>query len=167
MKIRLAGIVNDSVVDGPGIRVAVFAQGCPHACPGCHNPHTHDPREGMEMDTEDVMAEIRRARYIGGVTFTGGEPFLQAEAFIELARKVKSSKLHLVIYSGYVFEELLALGKTNAHYLNLLSYADLLVDGPYIQEKRDLSLAFRGSRNQRIVNVKDSLACGRAIEAMD
>ncbi|MBC9783273.1 anaerobic ribonucleoside-triphosphate reductase activating protein [Heliobacterium chlorum] len=166
MKLRIAGIVTDSIVDGPGIRVAIFAQGCFHACPGCHNPHTHDANGGTEMIVDEIMTEIGQARYIQGVTFTGGEPFLQAKGFAELARRVKAADLHLVVYSGYTFEGLIEMGRKEPEIIQILSMADWLVDGPYKAEQRDLTLPFRGSRNQRILLSAQSLASGQAIQAI-
>ncbi|MBM7867545.1 anaerobic ribonucleoside-triphosphate reductase activating protein [Heliobacterium gestii] len=166
MKIRLAGIVTDSFVDGPGVRATVFAQGCPHQCSGCHNPHTHDPLGGVEMEVEEVLAEIDRARHIQGVTFSGGEPFEQATAFAELARRIKATGRHLVLYSGYTFETLLERSRNDGDVFELLSLADWLVDGPYVESLRELSLPFRGSRNQRILLSKESMAAGRALQAM-
>ncbi|MZP28986.1 anaerobic ribonucleoside-triphosphate reductase activating protein [Heliobacterium undosum] len=167
MKIRLAGIVTDSFVDGPGIRATLFAQGCPHGCSGCHNRHTHDRLGGVEMELEEVLAEISRARHIQGVTFSGGEPFEQAQAFAELARRLKAKDTHLVIYSGYTFETLYARSRGDGDVFDLLSLADWLVDGPYVESLRDLSLPFRGSRNQRILLCKESMAAGRALQAME
>ena len=132
--LRIAGIVRESIVDGEGLRFVIFGQGCPHRCPGCHNPQTHD--------------------------FSGGEPFCQAEAFARLARQIRTlpGKLDLTVYSGYTFEELLEKAKTEPGTAALLKEADFLIDGPYHSEERDLSLLFRGSRNQRYLDLKLSLA---------
>lgn len=157
MEIRIAGTVAESVVDGPGIRFTIFAQGCKHHCPGCHNPETHPLSGGQETTVEELYRQIRQQKLIKGVTFSGGEPFLQAPAFAHLARLIKTLGLDLVVYTGFLFEELLALKEKEPAVGELLEQADLLVDGPFILEERDLSLPYRGSRNQRIIKVKESL----------
>lgn len=163
MKIRIAGTVAESLVDGPGIRFVVFAQGCKHHCPGCHNPETH-PLDGGKLTTvEELYDQIKKQKLLRGVTFSGGEPFLQASAFAQLGRLVKASGLDLVVYTGYLFEELLALQKQEPAVGELLEQADILVDGPFLLNERDLSLPYRGSRNQRIIDVKESLKQQRAI----
>ncbi len=154
MLIRLYGVVNDSIVDGPGLRYAIFAQGCPHRCEGCHNPQSHDMNGGYEVDTSVLLAEIDQNPLLDGVTFTGGEPFMQPEPFIELAREVKKRKLHLMVYSGYTFEEILSLGQKHRE---LLSYCDTMVDGRFVLALRSLDLLYKGSSNQRIIQVQESL----------
>ncbi|MBP2644841.1 MAG: NrdG: anaerobic ribonucleoside-triphosphate reductase activating protein [Firmicutes bacterium] len=160
MEIRIAGTVKESVVDGPGIRYVIFTQGCPHRCSGCHNPKTHDPAEGLVTTTGELYAEIAAAKLIRGVTFSGGEPFIQPEPLAALAAKIKELGLNLVTYSGYTFEELLVMAEDNPAIHTLLRHTDLLVDGPFKAEQRDIGLAFRGSRNQRLIDVKTSLALG-------
>lgn len=155
MELRIAGIVKESVVDGPGFRYVIFAQGCSHGCKGCHNPDTHDPAGGYAVDIEDLFADIKQCKNIDGVTFSGGEPFLQAEPFTKLAERLKEAGINILCYSGYTFEELLA--SNNKSYESLLNLIDTLIDGPYVEELRDLSLAFRGSGNQRIIDVKSRL----------
>ena len=155
MRLRIAGIVKESVVDGPGFRYVVFAQGCSHNCKGCHNPDTHDPEGGYAVDTEDIFADIMQCKNIDGVTFSGGEPFLQAEPFTKLAERLKEAGINVLCYSGYTFEELLA--SNNESYKSLLKLIDTLIDGPYVEELRDIRLTFRGSRNQRIIDVKSRL----------
>lgn len=164
MKLRLAGLVPESVVDGPGIRFVVFAQGCPHHCPGCHNPETWDPEAGKLVEVEEILSMIAGARLLKGVTFSGGEPFLQAEALSELARGIKKLGLDLMVYTGYEYEELLELARTRPAYMELLELTDILVDGPYYEAQRDLTLAFRGSANQRLLDVQRSLAEAKAVE---
>ncbi len=163
MKLKLAGIKRDSIVDGPGLRVSVFVQGCPHCCPGCQNPETHDPEGGYTIDVEDVAAEIGAARGIDGVTFSGGEPFEQTQALAYLARKCRKMGLSLVYYSGYTFEQLLQKGRSNRHILTLLQQGQFLIDGPFELGLRDISLAYRGSSNQRIIELEPSLALNKAI----
>ena len=165
MKIRLAGLVDDSIVDGPGYRFTVFVQGCPHHCPGCHNPQSHDYDGGYEGDTDEIFAKIMDNPLLQGVTFSGGEPMEQAVPLLELAKKIKSAGLDLWIYTGYTYEALLEKtshtsgdpnkDKNNAAVRELLSVADVLVDGPFILEQRDIELCFRGSRNQRILNLRE------------
>lgn len=161
MKIRIAGIVNDSIVDGPGFRLAVFTQGCPHHCPGCHNPKTHDFEGGRDEDTENILSVMRDNILLDGITLTGGEPFCQPEACAELAREAHKAGLNVWSYSGYTFEELYN-GKPE--WKDLLSELDVLVDGRFILEKRTLECKFRGSSNQRLIDVPASLREGRAIE---
>ena len=156
MKIRIAGIVRESIVDGPGLRTAVFAQGCSHHCLGCHNPQTWDFNAGQLIEVDRVVEEIKKIKLITGVTLSGGEPFEQAEGFAELAEKVKVLGLSVITFTGYTFEEILAQ-KNKPAWLSLLRKSDLLVDGPFKEELKDLSLAFRGSKNQRIIEVKKSI----------
>ncbi len=153
MKIRLAGLVDDSIVDGPGYRFTVFVQGCPHHCPGCHNPKTHDYDGGYDGDTDEIFAQIMENSLLQGVTFSGGEPMDQAAPLVELAKKIKSAGLDLWVYTGYTYEVLKS--KNDPAIQELLSLADVLVDGPFIMEQRDIELAFRGSRNQRILNLRE------------
>ncbi len=164
MKLRLAGVVPESTVDGPGVRLSVYVQGCPHRCPGCHNPETHDPFGGTEVEAEGLLAQIKCARGIDGVTFSGGEPFEQAAALAPLAKQIRDLGLNLVLYSGFTFEELLQRGKGDPSTIQLLEAALLLVDGPYVREARDLTLPFRGSRNQRLIDLPCSLEREAAVE---
>lgn len=163
--LRLAGVCPDSIVDGPGIRLSIYVQGCPHRCPGCHNPDTHDSGGGYEADLEDLSALIGKHKPgIDGVTISGGEPFEQAPALVPLAGRVLEEGLNLVLYSGYSFEELLSKSRHDENILRLLESGWLLVDRPYLLEERDLNLAFRGSRNQRLIDLKASLSRGEAVE---
>ena len=161
MKVRVAGIVPESIVDGPGIRYAVFVQGCPHRCPGCHNPETHPFEAGEEMDAQDLFAAFQRDPLLKGVTLSGGEPFCQPEPVTELARQVHAAGKDVVVFTGYLFEELAASSDPTT--LALLQEADLLIDGPYLEAQRDIDLRFRGSANQRLVDVKKSLAAGHVV----
>lgn len=165
MLIRLAGLAPESIVDGPGLRFAIFVQGCPHRCEGCHNPETHDFNAGRLADTERLLKKIREYPLIHGVTFSGGEPFCQPEPLAELAKALKAAGYHLMSYSGYTFEELLKRSEEDPHTRELLEQLDLLVDGRFELAQRSLELKFRGSRNQRILDVPKSLAVGRAEEA--
>ncbi len=156
----LAGIVTDSIVDGPGIRTCVFCQGCPHHCEGCHNPETWDFGCGTAMDEERIVQIVRSNPLCRGVTFSGGEPFAQAEGFAKLARLLKAAGYEVASYSGYTFEQLLSGTPAQKELLGLL---DVLIDGPFVLAERSLQLPFRGSRNQRIVDVPKSLSAGQAV----
>ena len=157
----LAGVMTDSIVDGPGIRTTVFAQGCPHRCDGCHNPETWEFGCGTQVEEEAVLAMVKSNPLCRGVTFSGGEPFAQAEGFARLAELLKELGYEVAAYSGYTFEQLLAGSEEQK---KLLSRLDVLIDGPFLMTERSLELNFRGSRNQRILNVPASLAQGRAVE---
>ena len=156
----LAGIAGDSIVDGPGIRTTFFAQGCPHHCPGCHNPETWPFEGGTEMDEETLVEIVLSNPLCRGVTFSGGEPFSQAAGFTRLAELLKEKGYEVASYSGYTFEQLM---EGTADQRKLLSLLDVLIDGPFIQSEKSLELNFRGSRNQRILNVKKSLQKGEAV----
>lgn len=158
--LNLAGIVGDSIVDGPGIRTAIFCQGCPHHCPGCHNPETWDFGCGTDMDEETILQIVASNPLCRGVTFSGGEPFAQPEGFTRLAKLLKARGYEVASYSGYTFEELL---NGTPHQRQLLESIDILIDGPFLMEQRSLEISFRGSRNQRIIDVRDSLAAGQAV----
>lgn len=159
--VQVAGLVIDSIVDGPGIRVAIFCQGCPHHCPGCHNPESWAFAGGTEMTVDALEAAVAGNPLCRGVTFSGGEPFSQAAAFAALGRRLKAKGYEVAAYTGYTFEGLLAAG--TAAQKALLETLDVLVDGPFIQARRNLDLRFRGSDNQRILDVPRSLAAGRAL----
>ncbi len=160
MTIKLAGIARESIVDGPGLRYAVFVQGCPHHCPGCHNPGTHDFEGGSEYAVEQLVDDINKQKLISGVTFSGGEPFCQAEALCKVWEGVSENR-DLIVYSGYTFEDLLR--ENDPDRMKLLRYAKYLIDGPFVMAQRDLTLPFRGSKNQRIVDVQKSLAENKVI----
>ena len=159
MKIRISGIVNDSVVDGPGFRLAVFTQGCPHHCAGCHNPQTHDFEGGRDIDTQEIIEKLRGNPLLDGITLSGGEPFCQGAACAELASAAHALGLNVWTYSGYTYEQLLA---GDAEQRALLAETDVLVDGPFVLPQRTLELRFRGSANQRLIDVKASAAAGSA-----
>ena len=160
MEINVAGIVGESIVDGPGIRLTVFCQGCPHHCPGCQNPETWAFEERTRMDTRDILEMVKRNPMIHGVTFSGGEPFAQGEAFAELAKLLHEGGYEVAAYSGYTFEQLYNGTEEQKH---LLENIDILVDGPFLEEQRSLDVLFRGSRNQRVINVPLSLQSKSAI----
>ena len=157
----LSGIVSDSIVDGPGIRTTIFSQGCPHHCPGCHNPETWDFGCGTTIPVEDIVDIVRENPLCRGVTFSGGEPFAQAEGFAKLALLLKDKGYEVASYSGFTFEELLEGSEDQK---KLLGAIDVLIDGPFLQAEKSLEIAFRGSRNQRILDAPRSLAAGKAVE---
>lgn len=149
MDIRIAGIVPESIVDGDGIRYAIFMQGCKLHCEGCHNPATHALDGGKIIDTAEIIAAIKRNPLLAGITLTGGEPLLQIPAATEIAKTAKNLGLNVWCYTGFKFEEI------PSDAWELLNFVDVLVDGPFILAQRDLELDFRGSRNQRIINLND------------
>ena len=159
--LNLAGIVGDSIVDGPGIRTTIFSQGCPHHCPGCHNPETWAFGCGTDMDEETILEIVHSNPLCRGVTFSGGEPFAQAEGFARLAKLLKAAKYEVASYSGYTFEELVAGTEAQRE---LLRSIDVLIDGPFRMEDKTLEVPFRGSRNQRILDVPKSLAANAPVE---
>lgn len=159
--LRIAGTVKDSIVDGPGLRYVIFTQGCPHHCPGCHNPQTHDFAGGQEADLAKILEEIFANPLLCGVTFSGGEPFCQAEGLLPVAEAVKEKGKHLMIYTGYLLEELLEL--TDSAVRRLLELTDILVDGPFILAERNLTLSYRGSENQRVIDLGKSRKEGKIV----
>lgn len=159
--IRLAGVVNDSITDGPGIRFTVFVQGCPHHCPGCQNPQTWEFNGGVMVSAADLLADIEHNPLLSGVTLSGGEPLAQAEALLPLAEAVRQKGLSLAIYTGYTFERLMEMQDKSI--MQLLKLADTLIDGPFIIAERNLELNFRGSANQRIIDLPKSLAANKAV----
>ena len=159
--LNLAGIVGDSIVDGPGIRTTVFCQGCPHHCPGCQNPETWEFGCGTDMDEETIVDIVRSNPLCRGVTFSGGEPFAQASGFAKLARLLKAAKYEVACYSGYTFEALLRGTQAQR---DLLGTIDVLIDGPFLMGEKSLEVPFRGSRNQRILDVPKSLAANAPVE---
>ena len=153
--LKINGIVAESIVDGPGLRFVIFTQGCPHCCPGCHNPQTHDPEGGHFTDTEALLSAISENPLLEGVTFSGGEPFLQSGALAELGGKIQALGLDVVTYTGYTLEELRAKGDLDTD--RLLSVTDLLVDGPFVRALRNTALAYRGSENQRLIVLSEKI----------
>ena len=161
--LKIAGIIDESIVDGPGIRYVVFVQGCPHRCEGCHNEQTHDFQGGAYVHLSQLLKEIDADPLITGVTFSGGEPFCQPEPLSVLAGEVKRRGLDLMVYSGYTWEELNLMAAENAAVRRLLDTADRLIDGRFVLAERDLELAFRGSRNQRYIDLVKTRAEGRIV----
>lgn len=157
--LSILNIIEDTTVDGPGFRTAIYAAGCPNKCPGCHNPESWDIDKGEKIPTEEILEKVL-ADDFANVTFSGGDPMFQPEGFTELARGIKQkSEKTIWCYTGYQFEKLL----NNPKQAHLLSYIDVLVDGKYQQSLRDESLLFRGSSNQRLIDVKASLRENKVI----
>lgn len=161
--LRIAGVVRESIVDGPGIRFVVFSQGCPHNCPECHNAATHCFTGGYDCSIDKIINTVDEDPLIKGVTFSGGEPVCQAEAFVELGKKVKERNLDIVMFTGYTFEELNNIGKSDLAVKKLLSLVDIMIDGKYEKDKRDLTLQYRGSSNQRVIDMKKTRDQGEII----
>lgn len=164
MKLRISGVVRESIVDGRGLRFVVFCQGCPHHCPGCHNPATHDFEAGTDVDIQRIVEEVSKNPMLQGVTFSGGEPFCQAAAFAELGQALKAMpgrRLDLMVYSGWTLEQLWEKAKQEPEVGRLLEVCDTLVDGPFIMAQRDLTLKYRGSRNQRYIDLVQTRRTGK------
>ena len=151
--LRIAGTIGESIVDGPGIRYVVFTQGCPHRCPGCHNPDTHDFAGGTEYTTDEIIEALLRNPLTDGITFSGGEPFSQPEDCAVIAKAAKAHGLNVWAYSGWTYEKLMEMAEDDENIRALLTVTDILVDGPFILAQRDLQIRFRGSRNQRALDV--------------
>ncbi|PRR82116.1 Pyruvate formate-lyase 1-activating enzyme [Clostridium luticellarii] len=162
-KVRLAGIVYESLVNGPGMRRVFFAQGCSHGCKGCFNPSTHDFKSGKLMNTDELIEQIKSNPLITGITFSGGDPFEQAEEFSYMAGKIKTLGLNIWCYTGYTFEYILNNGQ-KFHWQNLVNNIDVLVDGKFEESKKNSTLKFRGSSNQRIIDVNASLISHKVVE---
>ncbi|MEG0614497.1 MAG: anaerobic ribonucleoside-triphosphate reductase activating protein [Oscillospiraceae bacterium] len=164
MEIKLAGTVNDSIVDGPGFRFTVFVQGCPHNCDGCHNPQTHDFGGGTLENTDDILEKITANPLLDGVTFSGGEPFCQAKPLYFLGKEIKKRGYNIIAYTGYLFEYLLENSNNENYYKELISVCDYIVDGKFEKDKKSYLLKFKGSSNQRIIDVKKSFEENNVIE---
>lgn len=160
-KLKISGIVNDSIVDGPGLRYSIFTQGCPHHCPGCHNPQTHPFKGGKSFSLKKFKKAILDNPLLTGVTFSGGDPFAQAKALIPYAKFVKERGLELAVYTGYLFEQL--NGDSIPYAKELLSYVDVLIDGKFVLSQKSLNLKFKGSKNQRTIDVPESLKSNKVI----
>ncbi len=162
--IRLAAdLQSDSIVDGPGLRTVIWTQGCGHHCFGCQNPQTWDFNGGGEVPIEMVLEAIDELEYQTGITFSGGDPMYQPEACNEIADYCKKKGYNIWCYTGFTFEEIMKLSKKKPIYLDFLSNIDVLVDGRFVQEELDLSILFRGSRNQRLIDVQKTLKEGKIV----
>ena len=159
--ISVLNIIEDTMVDGPGFRTSIYCAGCQHQCPGCHNPQSWDFSGGQTMTTDDIMRIVESDPYARGVTFSGGDPMYQPEGFAELARAIhdRTPQKDIWCYTGFVYEQLLSNPRQRA----LLEQLDVLVDGPFVRAQRDETLVFRGSRNQRIIDVQASLQQGHTV----
>lgn len=169
--VYIAGIENNSIVDGEGWRYVIFTQGCSHKCKGCHNPHTWSFQGGKEFNEEEALNEIKSNALLDGITLSGGDPFFQAEELIAFVKEVKQLGMSVWAYTGFNFEEFLLFknnckcdDRINIHMINLLNYIDVLVDGPFIESKKSMECKYRGSTNQRIIDVKESLLENQIIE---
>jgi len=165
---RIAGITYESLVDGPGIRVVVFAQGCDLACPDCHNPESHNPDAGEEYTVAELVRKIKKAspakQKVRGLTFSGGEPFMQAMELAQVAARVKGIGWDVTTFTGHTYEKLKAR-TADEGVQALLAITDYLVDGPYVHALRDINLKFRGSRNQRIIDMRATRESGEVVFA--
>ena len=161
MMIRIAGVEPESIVDGPGYRFAIFVQGCPHGCPECHNPETHDFEGGKLVDTSEIIAHLGKNPLVRGLTLSGGEPMLKAEELCEIAEAAKARGMNVWCYTGYTLEQLDEAADPAQQ--RLLSLIDVLVDGQYIAAKRSLALHFCGSTNQRLIDLKKTRESGAVV----
>ena len=164
MEIRIAGIVKESVVDGPGIRYVVFTQGCPHHCPGCHNPQTHAFDGGELKQTEDLLEQLGKNPLVRGLTLSGGEPLAQTEAVLQLTKGAKAMQKDVILYTGYTWEQVLEKQKKEDALKELLDQLWLVIEGPFLEAQKNLALPFRGNTNQRVIDVAKSLASGQIME---
>ena len=167
MKLKINNYISESYVDGPGIRFTVFTQGCIHNCPGCHNPQTHDFNKGIYFDNEKIVELMNRNPVIEGLTLSGGDPLMQIDECLDLAKMVKNQDKNydIVLYTGYTFEQIIEMGKNNDNLMELLKYIDYLIDGPFILKLRDLELNYCGSSNQRVIDVQKTLKENKIIIA--
>ena len=161
MKIRLASTLqSDSIVDGEGIRTVVWTQGCPHNCPFCHNPQTHDFKGGFLEDIDTIKEELSKLKGQDGITLSGGDPMVQPLQCLEIAKEAHRLGMNVWCYSGYRFEEIME----NNNMKKLLEEVDVLVDGKFLIKERSMDLYYRGSRNQRVIDVQESLKEGKVVE---
>lgn len=163
--IRVAGIVKNSITDGPGFRYTIFTQGCPHNCFGCHNPESHSFTDGEDIPMEQILKEIFDDKLLDGVTFSGGEPFMQAQELALIASKIrKHTNLNLYCFTGYTWEEIIEQSKTRTGWDDLLKQLDVIIDGRFELSLKSYNLRFRGSSNQHAVDVKKSLDLGCRVD---
>lgn len=155
--IRLAGIAENSLVNGKGLRKVFFSQGCSHHCEGCFNQHTWEFAGGRMFDMDELVQKVRDEPFLDGVTFSGGDPFQQADKFAYLAKKLHEANINIWAYTGYTFEELMKLAQTNPHIKQMINNVDVIVDGRFMKDKMSENLKYCGSSNQRVIDVKSSL----------
>ncbi|MCL2220869.1 MAG: anaerobic ribonucleoside-triphosphate reductase activating protein [Oscillospiraceae bacterium] len=160
---QIAGIVEDSIVDGPGLRFVVFTQGCQFRCAGCHNPDTWDESGGENIDVAKLIDKMRANPLTDGLTLSGGEPFEQVADSAQLAAAARSFGLNVWVFTGFVFEELCRLSESDASISEFLGNIDVLVDGPYVESERTLSVKWCQSRNQRVLDIRQSLVTGAPV----
>lgn len=163
--LKISGIVHDSIVDGPGLRYSIFTQGCPHHCEGCHNPQTHSYKGGKRIFLRTIKKDLASNPLLQGVTLSGGDPFVQAKALLPLAKYIKEEGLELACYTGYLFEQLVSGSVPYAK--ELLSYIDILIDGKFVLSQKSLDCKFKGSKNQRTIDVQASLKEGKVVLSKD
>ncbi|MBC7765349.1 MAG: anaerobic ribonucleoside-triphosphate reductase activating protein [Hyphomonadaceae bacterium] len=163
MKIRIAHCIKESIVDGPGLRYVIFAQGCKHNCPACFNPLTHPFEGGNEVDVETLLEDIKSNPLLRGVTCSGGDPMEQPAGFSQLASGAKKLGKDVWVYTGYTFEQLLAMSVEQKSISTFLNQIDVLVDGMFIEERKHMDLRYRGSSNQRLIDVQKSLKDKRVV----
>ena len=157
--IIIADVESESIVDGPGFRFAIYTQGCPHNCPGCHNPQTHSFEGGTAVSAKQLISFAKKSPLQKGITLTGGEPFCQAKALIPLAKLAREQGYNIWVYSGYLYEELLKTEDAS----ELLLLCDVLVDGPFEEDKKSLELKWKGSANQRCIDLNATRESGKLI----
>lgn len=156
--VRLAAnLQSDSIVDGKGLRTVIWFQGCSHNCFGCHNPETHDFNGGFEKNIDELKKEIDKLESQSGITFSGGDPFYQPEAFLEISTYCKNKKYNIWAYTGFTFEQLIKMSEKKSIYLDILKTIDVLVDGMFEMSLKSYDVPFRGSKNQRLIDVQKSL----------
>ena len=160
---RIAGLIQDSIVDGPGIRFVVFAQGCKSCCEGCHNPETWNPNGGREMPVNEIIEEMLSNPLTDGLTLSGGEPFEQAADCASLAVVAREKGLNVWVFTGWTFEKLLNKAKIEPKIRKLLNQTDVLIDGRYIKAEHTLSSKWCGSKNQRVLDIRKSLVAGKGV----
>lgn len=163
-KIRIAGVVKESTVDGPGFRYVIFTQGCPHHCEGCHNPETHDMNGGKLESITTLVDDIKKNPLLKGITLSGGEPFMQAPKLVKLLSLLDLNRYTVMTYTGFKYEYLLENADENNGFLELLKLTDVLIDGKFELALKSEKAKFRGSTNQRAIDVKNSLKENRIIE---
>lgn len=163
-KIRIAGVVKESTVDGPGFRYVIFTQGCPHHCKGCHNPETHDMNGGKLESITTLVDDIKKNPLLKGITLSGGEPFMQAKKLVKLLSLLDLNRYTVMTYTGFKYEYLLENADENNGFLELLKLTDVLIDGKFELALKSEKAKFRGSTNQRAIDVKNSLKRDRIIE---
>lgn len=162
--IRMAGVVRESIVDGPGLRYVIFTQGCPHRCEDCHNPQTHDMNGGKIEKIDNIVEDIKKNPLLRGITLSGGEPFVQAKKLVKLLSKIDLNRYNIIAYTGFEYEYLLKNSNEENCFIELLSMIDILIDGRFEKTLKSSEAKFRGSINQRSIDVKKSLKEKRVIE---